>query len=78
MEKPGIHFHHQQQNQKSNKKGLKFKKKGTLLNVHFKEPLQFTYEESIDVILETVMDAIEQSKKFMMKSKHHLITALDK
>ena len=61
-----------------NKKGLKFKKKGTLLNVHFKEPLQFTYEESIDAILETVMDAIEQSKKFMMKSKHHLITALDK
>ncbi len=60
------------------KKGLKFKKKGTLLNVHFKEPLQFTYEESIDVILEKVMDAIEQSKKFMIKSKHHLITALDK
>jgi 1-acyl-sn-glycerol-3-phosphate acyltransferase len=60
------------------KKGLKFKKKGTLLCVHFKEPLQFTYEESIDVILEKVMDAIEQSKKFMMKSKHHLITALDK
>ena len=61
-----------------NKKGLKFKKKGTTLNVHFKEPLQFTYEESIDTILEKVMDAIEQSKKFMMKSKHHLITALDK
>ena len=61
-----------------NKKGLKLKKKGTLLNVHFKEPLQFTYEESIDTILEKVMDAIEQSKKFMMKSRHHLMTALDK
>jgi len=61
-----------------NKKGLRFKKKGTLLSVHFKEPLQFTYEESIDIILEKVMDAIEQSKKFMMKSRHHLITALDK
>ena len=61
-----------------NKKGLKFKKKGTLLSVHFKEPLEFTYEESVDDILEKVMDAIEQSKKFMMKSKHHLITALDK
>jgi 1-acyl-sn-glycerol-3-phosphate acyltransferase len=60
------------------KKGLKFKKKGTLLNVHFKEPLQLTYEESVETILEMVMDAIEQSKKFMMKSKHHLISALDK
>lgn len=61
-----------------NKKGLKFKKKGSLLSVRFKEPLQFTYDETIDVILEKVMDAIEQSKKFMMKSKHHLITSLDK
>src|SRR6478609_10917770 len=52
-----------------NKKGLKFKKKGSLLNVHFKEPLQFTYEESIDAILEKVMDAIEQSKKFMWVGK---------
>ena len=61
-----------------NKKGLKFKKKGTLLSVQFKEPLQFTYEESVEVILEKVMDAVEQSRKFMIKSKHHLITALDK
>ena len=61
-----------------NKRGLKFKKKGSLLSVRFKEPLQLTYEESIDTILEKVMDAIEQSKKFMMKSKHHLITSLDK
>ena len=58
-----------------NKKGLKFKKKGSLLMVQFKEPLQFTYEESIEVILEKVMDAIEQSKRFMMKGKHHGITA---
>jgi len=61
-----------------NKKGLKFKKKGTLLSVRFKEPMQFTYEETIDVILEKVMDSIEQSKKFMEKSKHHLITKIDK
>ncbi|MEO9021393.1 MAG: lysophospholipid acyltransferase family protein [Ginsengibacter sp.] len=61
-----------------NKKGLKFKKKGSLLSVHFKEPIQFTYEETIDVILERVMDAIEQSKKFMEKGKTNLITALDK
>ncbi len=61
-----------------NKKGLKFKKKGSLLSVRFKEPLSLTYEESVETILEKVMDAIEQSKKFMMKSKHHLISALDK
>ncbi|MEP7229110.1 MAG: lysophospholipid acyltransferase family protein [Ginsengibacter sp.] len=61
-----------------NKKGLQFKKKGSLLSVRFKEPLDLTYEESIDTILEKVMDAIEQSKKFMMKSKHHLISSLDK
>ena len=61
-----------------NKKGLKFKKKGTLLSVQFKEPLHFTYEEPIEDILEKVMDAIEQSKKFMLKGKHHIISALDK
>ena len=61
-----------------NKKGLKFKKKGSLLSVNFKEPIQFTYEETIDVILEKVMDAIEQSKKFMEKSKHHFITSVEK
>lgn len=61
-----------------NKKGLKFKKKGSLLSVQFKEPMDLTYDESVDTILEKVMDAIEQSKKFMMKSKHHLISALDK
>lgn len=49
-----------------NKKGLKFKKKGTLLTVQFKEPLQFTYEESVEEILEKVMDAIQQSKKYQV------------
>ena len=61
-----------------NKKGLKFKKKGSLLSVQFKEPMELNYDESVETILEKVMDAIEQSKKFMMKSKHHLISALDK
>ncbi|MEP6616607.1 MAG: lysophospholipid acyltransferase family protein [Ginsengibacter sp.] len=51
------------------KKGLKFKKKGTLLTVIFKPPLQINYEESVETILESVMDAIEQSKKFMLKGK---------
>ncbi len=61
-----------------NKKGLKFKKKGSLLSVQFKEPMKINYDDSIDNILENVMDAIEQSKKFMLKGKHHVITALDK
>jgi 1-acyl-sn-glycerol-3-phosphate acyltransferase len=61
-----------------NKKGLKFKKKGSLLSVTFKEPLQIDYNESIEVILEKIMDSIEQSKKFMLRSKHHLMTKLDK
>jgi 1-acyl-sn-glycerol-3-phosphate acyltransferase len=61
-----------------NKKGLKFKKKGSLLSVRFKEPLQYSEEDTIDVILEKVMDAIEQSRKYMLQSKHHLVTALNK
>ncbi len=61
-----------------NKKGLKFKKKGVLLSVQFKAPLQLTYNESIEEILEMVMDAIQQSKKYMLKGKHHLIKAIDK
>src|ERR1700743_1859763 len=56
-----------------NKKGLKFKKKGTLLTVRFKEPLEIDYEAPAEVILEQVMDAIGQSKKFMMMGAHHWI-----
>ncbi|MBS1921078.1 MAG: 1-acyl-sn-glycerol-3-phosphate acyltransferase [Bacteroidetes bacterium] len=54
-----------------NKKGLKFKKKGSLLSVKFKEPLMIDYDAPSEVILEQVMDAIEQSKKYMMMGKHH-------
>jgi 1-acyl-sn-glycerol-3-phosphate acyltransferase len=61
-----------------NKKGLIFKKKGSLLSVRFKAPMLIDYAKPTDEILEQVMDAIEQSKKFMMKGKHHLINALDK
>lgn len=48
-----------------NKKGLKFKKKGSLLKVTFKAPMQIDYNDSTENILEQIMDAIEQSKKFM-------------
>lgn len=61
-----------------NKKGLAFKKKGSLLTVRFKEPLVIDYDKPVEAILEQVMDAIEQSKRFMLKGKHHAITAADK
>jgi 1-acyl-sn-glycerol-3-phosphate acyltransferase len=54
-----------------NKKGLKFKKKGSLLSVTFKPPLVIDYEAPAEDILLQVMDAIEQSKKYMMMGKHH-------
>lgn len=55
------------------KKGLKFKKKGVLLSVTFKAPMKINYDDSVDAILEQVMDAIEQSKKFMWVKKEHLV-----
>ncbi len=61
-----------------NKKGLKFKKKGSLLSVTFKDPMVIDYNDSSEKILEQVMDAIEQSKRFMLKGRHHLLNALDK
>ncbi len=54
-----------------NKKGLKFKKKGTLLSVTFKKPLVINYDDPTEKILDQVMDAIEQSKKYMLMGKHH-------
>lgn len=47
------------------KKGLKIKKRGTLLSVHFKQPLEIDFEDTHENIVAQVMDAIEQSKKFM-------------
>ncbi len=56
-----------------NKKGLKFKKKGSLLSVTFKEPLTINFDDSTEVILEQIMDAIEQSNKYMLKSRQPFI-----
>jgi 1-acyl-sn-glycerol-3-phosphate acyltransferase len=61
-----------------NKKGLKFKKTGSILSVTFKEPMEIDYNDTNENILEKVMDAIEQSKKYMLKGRHHLMTVLDK
>jgi 1-acyl-sn-glycerol-3-phosphate acyltransferase len=56
-----------------NKTGLKFKKKGSLLTVKFKEPLQINYDAPAEEILNQIMDSIEQSKEYMMKGGHPLI-----
>ena len=61
-----------------NKKGLSFKKKGSLLTVNFKEPLQIDYDASPEIILEQIMDSIEESRKFMMKVPHLAATFQDK
>jgi 1-acyl-sn-glycerol-3-phosphate acyltransferase len=51
-----------------NRKGLRFKKRGTTLSVSFKPPMEINYDAPVEEILEQVMDAIEQSSKFMSKS----------
>lgn len=53
------------------KKGLKFKKKGVALSVTFKKPLEIDYDAPAEEILAQVMDAIEQSKPYMMQGPHH-------
>jgi 1-acyl-sn-glycerol-3-phosphate acyltransferase len=52
------------------KKGLKLKKRGVRLSVTFKEPLPIDFEAPPETIMEKIMDAIEQSKEFMMKELH--------
>lgn len=54
-----------------NKQGLKFKKKGMTLSVTFKKPLEIDHSLPADIIMAQIMDAIEQSKKYMMMGKHH-------
>ncbi len=54
-----------------NKKGLKFKKRGSELSVTFKEPLEIDYDAPAEIIMTKIMNAIEQSKDFMMKGAHH-------
>ena len=58
------------------KKGLHFKKKGTLLTVTFKDALEIDYNDTCENILEKVMDSIEQSKKYMLKGGHHITGSL--
>jgi 1-acyl-sn-glycerol-3-phosphate acyltransferase len=60
------------------KKGLGFKKRGSMLTVRFKEPLSLDYTASVEEILDTVMDAIEQSREYMLRGRHHLLTGADR
>lgn len=48
-----------------NKKGLVIKRKNVQLSVTFKAPLVIDTNNSNEEIMEQIMDAIEQSKKFM-------------
>jgi 1-acyl-sn-glycerol-3-phosphate acyltransferase len=50
-----------------NKQGLKFEEKGTILSICFKEPIVFDSTETIDTIMDTIMEAIEQSTAHMLK-----------
>jgi 1-acyl-sn-glycerol-3-phosphate acyltransferase len=61
-----------------NKTGLVFKKRGSLLSVRFKEPMIIDYTQPVEAILDQVMEAIEQSKAYMLRSKHHIMHLLDK
>lgn len=60
------------------KKGLKFKKKGSTLSITIKEPLQLDYQAPVDTILHQVMTAIEQSREFMLKKHAEIKDALGK
>ncbi|MBL7761054.1 MAG: 1-acyl-sn-glycerol-3-phosphate acyltransferase [Sediminibacterium sp.] len=61
-----------------NKTGLSFKKRGSKLSIRFKEPMVIDYTRPVEEILDQVMEAIEQSKNYMNKGKHHFMNLLDK
>ncbi|NCT95464.1 MAG: 1-acyl-sn-glycerol-3-phosphate acyltransferase [Chitinophagaceae bacterium] len=61
-----------------NKTGLTFKKRGVQLSIRFKEPMVIDYTQPVEIILEQVMSAIEQSKDYMLKGRHHLLQTAGK
>ena len=52
-----------------NKKGLVIKRKNVQLGVTFKKPLIIDTAKTSDQIMDQIMEAIEQSKKFMPRAK---------
>lgn len=47
-----------------NRRGFFLKKLGVKMSVKFKKPLVINYDDTVDNILEQVMDSIEQSERF--------------
>jgi hypothetical protein len=39
--------------------------------------LEIDYTGSVEAILDQVMDAIEQSKEYMLKGKHHVVKVIE-
>lgn len=60
------------------KSGVGLKKKGCVLTIRIKEPMDVDYNDTTENILNQVMDAIEQSKAYMMKGRHHRVAAAAK
>jgi len=56
-----------------NKTGLKLRKRRKILSVQFKEPLVIDYDARSEDILAQIMDAIEQSKKYMVIGKYEAV-----
>jgi len=54
-----------------NKTGITLKRKGTLLSVTFKPPMEIDYDASAQEITNQIMDAIEQSKSYMPEVLQH-------
>ncbi len=54
-----------------NKTGVTLKKRGTQLSITFKEPLIIDFNASPQFITDQIMDAIEQSKKFIPDVAEH-------
>ncbi|NVK26884.1 MAG: 1-acyl-sn-glycerol-3-phosphate acyltransferase [Flavobacteriia bacterium] len=55
------------------RKGLLMKKKGTTLNLRFKEPLDIDYTADAQSIMKQIMDAIEQSDEFNIVNQLSLV-----
>jgi 1-acyl-sn-glycerol-3-phosphate acyltransferase len=53
------------------KKGLFFKKRGSRLMVRFKEPIRFKEDDSLDFIIETIRQSIEQDPLMVKERTVH-------
>jgi 1-acyl-sn-glycerol-3-phosphate acyltransferase len=60
------------------KKGLRFKKRGTTLSITIKEPISINYNDPVETIMHQVMYAIEQSKEFMIKHQMNMLNIVGK